>query len=270
MKISHLRILANLLVIFMLTSSCKKTEEQTVASKFGSENEFDGSQIGKAIEEEFGSKVVDFANIPNNLFVFYELNNQLQSTSTFLIADYIGRFKSRIETDKEIRYVVEYIQRYYQEGTEQHSKVYDDEFIVPKGNPFGKVNELQVQGMLRPFKISQIESLESNNKKYSFHNWELSRYRREAPERVVARGDCGDCQINVVKMSFDLVSWETQEVEHYDWEISADIPVYIHGDMNLFNGTVSQCIKKFVTVDSGKVLTSQCQVLRDYGVLEEL
>ena len=70
----------------MLTSSCKKNRganrsPQNLVQRMN----LMGPKLAKAIEEEFGSKVVDFANIPNNLFVFYELNNQLQSTSTFLI-----------------------------------------------------------------------------------------------------------------------------------------------------------------------------------------
>ncbi|MCH2533898.1 MAG: hypothetical protein MK008_05605 [Bdellovibrionales bacterium] len=245
------------LVLFLsiiLLSCMKQLEEEPLEDYFNKANQNSFEEFQEVLTRIYQEKQVDFLEIPVGLYTFYEVNNQIQTpTNSFLLADFISLIHAREENEKMVHYNIRREEIYYDENNEQSSRIYDEDFSVPK--PIGPSQTLK--------------PLEEKEESVTLHNLEYETYKKPVPSRVAEKGECSPCELNIHKLSVDVYNRENNQVEHIEWEISTDFVGYISSDFDLYDGTVSRCNKRWIEVNEGQnVFLSQCWVLRDYGIKE--
>lgn len=249
-----MKLIVVLLLSVSLLSCLKTVEEESVQDYFNSKNQNSFEEFQEILTRIYQEKDVNYLEIPLGLYTFYEVNNQIQTpTNSFLLADFISIIHAREENQDMVHYNIRRSEIFYDDEGEQSSRVYDEDFSVPK--------TLNPQKTIQPL-VEQEETV-------TLHNLTHETYKKSVPTRVLERGNCSPCELSIHKVSVDVYNRQTNQVEHIEWEISTDFIGYLGSDFDLYDGTVSRCNKKWIEVNSGQnVYLSQCWVLRDYGIAD--
>lgn len=237
--------------------------------------EVDGNLVIEAIDKARGSR--NILELQETNAVHFETNQKVEMGGPQVVLDEIYSVFHRAETEETIKIVMTKTEITYPDGMDGEPsvrKVEMDPIYIPKSSPQGNVTP-QNSDKPTPFysakevnaitqgKLLSVSSKDENNRKLTFHNFKIAKFKKAPPHNVREAKNClgiPDCLLEVTQINFDLVEWDGD-----DWQ-KTNFEMLLTADANFLATDLYICQGAFLFSEPAKrdFYVRQCRIVRDF------